>query len=246
MRPWIVQFNALMDRLQAAIEQLDAFNADVAHEMRTPLAGLRAHAQLARKTNSPEDLNEALGAVMLGAVLLTVNGVVVVGLVLPAGSVVVVASVCGPLLNGVVVQLQLPLVSATAVQSTGPPTPSRTVTVLPGSAVPVTVGVLSLVVLLSVGLVTAGAAGAVVSIVKLRGALAGPVLPALSVWVAVMACAPLLSGVLGVQLQLPPASAVAVQSVVEPSFTVTVAFGSAVPTIAGVVVLLINAQRWVG
>jgi hypothetical protein len=134
-----------------------------------------------------------------------------------------------------------------AVQSTGPPKPSRTVIVSPGVPVPVTVGVLSLVVLLGVGLVTLGAVGGVVSILKLRAALAGPVLPARSVCVAVMACAPLLSGLLGVQLQLPPASAVAVQIVVVPSFTTTVALGSAVPTIAGVVVLLISAPAlgWV-
>ena len=38
--PWIEQFNALMDRLEGAYAQLEGFNADVAHELRTPLATL--------------------------------------------------------------------------------------------------------------------------------------------------------------------------------------------------------------
>lgn len=47
LQPWIAQFNGLMDRLQAAIEQLDAFNADVAHELRTPIAALMGHIEVA-------------------------------------------------------------------------------------------------------------------------------------------------------------------------------------------------------
>jgi two-component system, OmpR family, heavy metal sensor histidine kinase CusS len=53
LRPWIGQFNALMDRLQAAIEQLDAFNADVAHEMRTPIAALMGHIEVALSRERP-------------------------------------------------------------------------------------------------------------------------------------------------------------------------------------------------
>jgi two-component system, OmpR family, heavy metal sensor histidine kinase CusS len=53
LQPWIVQFNALMDRLQAAIEQLDAFNADVAHEMRTPIAALMGHIEVALSRERP-------------------------------------------------------------------------------------------------------------------------------------------------------------------------------------------------
>lgn len=45
--PWIEQFNALMDRLQRAMAQLEAFNADVAHELRTPLATLIGQTELA-------------------------------------------------------------------------------------------------------------------------------------------------------------------------------------------------------
>ncbi len=53
LQPWIVQFNSLMDRLQAAIEQLDAFNADVAHEMRTPIAALMGHIEVALSRERP-------------------------------------------------------------------------------------------------------------------------------------------------------------------------------------------------
>jgi two-component system heavy metal sensor histidine kinase CusS len=36
LQPWIDQFNGLMGRLQRAYVQLEGFNADVAHELRTP------------------------------------------------------------------------------------------------------------------------------------------------------------------------------------------------------------------
>jgi two-component system heavy metal sensor histidine kinase CusS len=53
LQPWIEQFNALMARLQAAVEQLDAFNADVAHEMRTPIAALMGHIEVALSRERP-------------------------------------------------------------------------------------------------------------------------------------------------------------------------------------------------
>jgi two-component system heavy metal sensor histidine kinase CusS len=45
--PWIEQFNALMGRLQQAYVQLESFNADVAHELRTPLATLIGETEVA-------------------------------------------------------------------------------------------------------------------------------------------------------------------------------------------------------
>jgi two-component system heavy metal sensor histidine kinase CusS len=45
--PWVQQFNALMDRLQRAYVQLESFNADVAHELRTPLATLIGQTEVA-------------------------------------------------------------------------------------------------------------------------------------------------------------------------------------------------------
>lgn len=120
----------------------------------------------------------------LGATVSTVNGRVTAALVLPAGSVAVALIVCAPSAKGrLELQFQLPLASTVAVQSVT--TPSLTVTVLPGSPIPVIVGVLSLVVLLTVGEITLGAAGVVVSTVNARGAVVD-VPPAPSVTVAVM------------------------------------------------------------
>jgi hypothetical protein len=183
----------------------------------------------------------ALGWVMLGAagaVVSTLNGRLVGGLVLPAGSVAVMLTLCGPSVIGVLgVQVQLPLPSTTAVQSTGPPGPSRTVIVSPGVPVPTKVGVLSPLGALVVGEITPGGSGATVSTSKLRvaGALT---LPAGSVAVALMLCGPSAKARLGVQLQLPLASAVAVQSVTPPSVTRTVLPASAVPVIVGVLSLV--------
>lgn len=59
--PWIEQFNALMQRLERAYGQLEAFNADVAHELRTPLANLMGEMELAlSRERSPEALRETL------------------------------------------------------------------------------------------------------------------------------------------------------------------------------------------
>jgi len=55
--PWLEQFNALMERLERAYAQLEAFNADVAHELRTPLATLIGETEVAL---SRERSNEAL------------------------------------------------------------------------------------------------------------------------------------------------------------------------------------------
>lgn len=63
LTPWIEQFNGLMDRLQAAITQLEAFNADVAHELRTPLASLMGHTEVAlSRERSAAELREVMVA----------------------------------------------------------------------------------------------------------------------------------------------------------------------------------------
>lgn len=61
IRPWVVQFNAVLDRAEQAYQQLESFNADVAHELRTPLANLigMVEVELARP-RSAEALREAL------------------------------------------------------------------------------------------------------------------------------------------------------------------------------------------
>jgi two-component system heavy metal sensor histidine kinase CusS len=59
--PWVVQFNAVLDRAEQAYQQLESFNADVAHELRTPLANLigMVEVELARP-RSIEELRDAL------------------------------------------------------------------------------------------------------------------------------------------------------------------------------------------
>ncbi len=53
--PWIEQFNELMARLEGAVAQLEGFNADVAHELRTPLAALIGHTEVALSRDRPAD-----------------------------------------------------------------------------------------------------------------------------------------------------------------------------------------------
>ncbi len=59
--PWVTQFNAVLDRAEQAFQQLESFNADVAHELRTPLANLigMVEVELA-KPRSVEELRDAL------------------------------------------------------------------------------------------------------------------------------------------------------------------------------------------
>lgn len=63
LQPLVAQFNALLVRLDSAYQQLEGFNADVAHELRTPLATLIGETELAlsRERNIPE-LRDVLGS----------------------------------------------------------------------------------------------------------------------------------------------------------------------------------------
>ncbi len=47
LRPLVEQFNALLIRLEAAWQQLEGFNADVAHELHTPMTNLITNSELA-------------------------------------------------------------------------------------------------------------------------------------------------------------------------------------------------------
>ena len=63
LQPLVEQFNALLHRLSQAYDQLEGFNADVAHELCTPLTTLISATELAlRKTRSVDDLREVLGS----------------------------------------------------------------------------------------------------------------------------------------------------------------------------------------
>ncbi len=63
LEPLIAQFNDLLGRLELAYEQLEGFNADVAHELCTPLATLIGSTELAlRKARDAGELREVLGS----------------------------------------------------------------------------------------------------------------------------------------------------------------------------------------
>ncbi|WP_171020264.1 heavy metal sensor histidine kinase [Hydrogenophaga sp. 2FB] len=61
--PLIAQFNDLLARLDRSYEQLEGFNADVAHELLTPLTTLMSGAELALSSAQSEDeVRELLGS----------------------------------------------------------------------------------------------------------------------------------------------------------------------------------------
>jgi len=63
LQPWLEQFNALMSRLDFAYKQLEAFNADVAHELRTPLATLIGQTEvLLSRQRTVEELRDTMGS----------------------------------------------------------------------------------------------------------------------------------------------------------------------------------------
>lgn len=63
LQPLIAQFNDVLDRLARSYRQMEGFNADVAHELNTPLATLISSCELAlRRTRGAEELRELLGS----------------------------------------------------------------------------------------------------------------------------------------------------------------------------------------
>lgn len=61
LQPAVDQFNGLMDRVEQAYQQLECFNADVAHELRTPLSVLIGQTEVAlSRPRTPDQLHETL------------------------------------------------------------------------------------------------------------------------------------------------------------------------------------------
>ncbi|QHI97665.1 heavy metal sensor histidine kinase [Xylophilus rhododendri] len=61
MEPLVHQFNRMLERNEQAYRQLEAFNADVAHELRTPLANLIGEAEVElSKPRGVDELRETL------------------------------------------------------------------------------------------------------------------------------------------------------------------------------------------
>lgn len=65
-QPLMHSINALLTRLQKALDSERRFTADAAHELRTPLAAIKAQAHFARTADDPEERQRALEHVMEG------------------------------------------------------------------------------------------------------------------------------------------------------------------------------------
>lgn len=64
IKPLVAELNQLFIRLHLAFERNKRFAADAAHELRTPLAALKTHAQVALKSDNEVDRNKALQRVI--------------------------------------------------------------------------------------------------------------------------------------------------------------------------------------
>lgn len=67
VRPLIREVNAQLERLKAMMEQQKRFVANAAHQLRTPFAGLRAQAELAKREEAPPAVKIALEGICEGA-----------------------------------------------------------------------------------------------------------------------------------------------------------------------------------
>jgi two-component system sensor histidine kinase TctE len=60
LRPVVVAFNDMMARLELNLQAQQRFIADAAHQMRTPLTGLKTQTELALSETDPEQVRESL------------------------------------------------------------------------------------------------------------------------------------------------------------------------------------------
>jgi signal transduction histidine kinase len=66
IRPLTVALNGLMKRLDRALSAERHFAADASHELRTPFAVIRTHAQIAQRSNNAQERDEALAQLIRG------------------------------------------------------------------------------------------------------------------------------------------------------------------------------------
>lgn len=66
LEPLIGAFNAMLERMKRNVDAQQRFIADAAHQMRTPLAGLKTQAQLALRESNPRQLQNSLRQIATG------------------------------------------------------------------------------------------------------------------------------------------------------------------------------------
>ena len=66
LEPLVEAFNEMLERMKRNVEAQQRFVADAAHQMRTPLTGLKTQAQLAFRETDPEALRHALRQIATG------------------------------------------------------------------------------------------------------------------------------------------------------------------------------------
>jgi two-component system sensor histidine kinase QseC len=64
--PLVASLNRLLDRVRASIDSERRFTADAAHELRTPIAAVRAHAEVARAATNENERRAALDSLLAG------------------------------------------------------------------------------------------------------------------------------------------------------------------------------------
>ncbi|SFV67970.1 Phosphate regulon sensor protein PhoR (SphS) [hydrothermal vent metagenome] len=61
IRDLVLSFNAMIKRIKDGVEQLDRFNSDVSHELKTPLTVIQGEVEIAlRKSRKPQEYEKAL------------------------------------------------------------------------------------------------------------------------------------------------------------------------------------------
>lgn len=66
LEPLVEAFNGMLERMKRNVEAQQRFVADAAHQMRTPLTGLKTQAQFAMRESNPEALHHALRQIATG------------------------------------------------------------------------------------------------------------------------------------------------------------------------------------
>lgn len=66
LEPLIGAFNAMLERMKRNVDAQQRFIADAAHQLRTPLAGLKTQAQLALRESNPRQLQNSLRQIATG------------------------------------------------------------------------------------------------------------------------------------------------------------------------------------